>query len=373
MSKILPRLLIISAYHAQSHDYWAQQLIQQLDEYDCTLIALPARYYAWRMGGNALSLMAEFSQELAQHYDVVIATSMVDLATLKGLCPHLQSSQLILYCHENQFEYPQHAALSNAAKQQQNSNRVSAQMRSIYSAMAADKVIFNSHFNRNTFLEGCESLLKKMPDFTCPIAPLIKAKSYVAGIPLAQDVAEKALKVNEKAITLQADTPLRIVWAARWEFDKGMDALLCIADQLEQKKIPVEWLVLGQQFRKMPEAAQQFLARHSHSIVQSGFIESREEYLRCLDSADIVLSTSLHEFYGIAVLEAVACGCWPLLPKQQVYPEMYGEAHLYQCAESAVEQIKAIYIDGLNAKLCLLNDPVDNARTIEQYRAIIAA
>lgn len=373
MSTLLPRLLIISGYHAQSHNYWAQQLMLNLDEYDCQLISLPPRYFSWRMGGNALSLMAEYSDVLAQDYDVVIATSMVDLATLKGLCPSLQRSQIILYCHENQFEYPKHAALNNDGQQQQNNNRLSAQMRSVYSALSADKVIFNSEFNRHTFLSGCEQLLKKMPDFILKAAPIIQAKSFVVGIPLAADVLPVIEPKPDSLITIQAAKPVRIVWAARWEFDKGMDDLLAIADELQAQKVPVEWMILGQQFRKMPEAAQKFLSRHTSSIKHSGFLDSREDYLKLLTSGDIVLSTSLHEFYGIAVLEAIACGCWPVLPNSQVYPEMYGKEHLYSHNKCAVEQIKSIYQDGLNDKLYLLSEHLNNGQIIEQYRNIIAA
>lgn len=372
MLKTRPRLLIISAYHAQSHDYWAQQLMLNLDEYDSQLIALPARYYAWRVGGNAMSFMAEFSEVLSQSFDLVIATSMVDLASLKGLYANFHDSQLILYCHENQFEYPAHTFLDRQAEQQERSNRLNAQMRSIYSALVADKVIFNSEFNRDSFFSGCQKLLKKMPDFSPDAAALIQQTSFVAGIPLATDIMQNAHLAGQEPIALTSKQPLRIVWAARWEFDKGMDDLLVIADRLQEEGVDIEWLVLGQQFRHMPEAAKQFLARHSDSIKQAGFIDSRADYLKALSSADIVLSTSLHEFYGITILEAVACGCWPILPQQQVYPEMYGDKHLYQGAEGAVKQIKAIYREGLNAKLCLQNQHLNNARIVEQYRTIIA-
>jgi hypothetical protein len=44
----------------------------------------------------------------------------------------------------------------------------------------------------------------------------------------------------------------------------------------------------------------------------------------------MVLSTSLHEFQGLAVLEAVQLGCIPILPNRLVYPELFNSTYLYK-------------------------------------------
>ena len=41
-----------------------------------------------------------------------------------------------------------------------------------------------------------------------------------------------------------------------------------------------------------------------------------------LQSADIYVSTAAHEFFGIAAVEAIAAGCYPLLPRRLSYPEL---------------------------------------------------
>ena len=43
---------------------------------------------------------------LARDYDLALATSMVDLASLRGLIPKLAAVPSLLYFHENQFAYP---------------------------------------------------------------------------------------------------------------------------------------------------------------------------------------------------------------------------------------------------------------------------
>ena len=58
----------------------------------------------------------------------------------------------------------------------------------------------------------------------------------------------------------------------------------------------------------------------------------------------MILSTALHEFQGISVLEAVQLGCIPVLPNRLVYPEMFGLDYLYESApqEHKKESVAAV-------------------------------
>ena len=69
--------------------------------------------------------------------------------------------------------------------------------------------------------------------------------------------------------------------------------------------------------------------RLSNKVLHFGYVDAREDYCSWLKRCDIVVSTSLHEFFGISVVEAVRAGCRPLLPNRLSYPELFTEEFLY--------------------------------------------
>ncbi|MBT8149241.1 MAG: glycosyltransferase, partial [Gammaproteobacteria bacterium] len=127
------------------------------------------------------------------------------------------------------------------------------------------------------------------------------------------------------------------VWNHRWEYDKGPQYLLAFARALQASHLHCTLHVVGQQFRQQPKAFDELEklldAGERGSTLRKGvwgFIETRDRYRALLASCDIVLSTALHDFQGISVLEAVQAGCRPLLPDQLVYPEQFAAEYLYR-------------------------------------------
>ena len=78
------------------------------EHFDWRSLTLSPRHFSWRIRGNPLALLYEDDNaaEIAQA-DLVVATSMTDLASLRGLCPTLTKIPNIIYFHENQFAFPE--------------------------------------------------------------------------------------------------------------------------------------------------------------------------------------------------------------------------------------------------------------------------
>jgi len=310
------KALLLSAYDAGSHKHWRQGIELGLSEIDWTVLTLPARYFSWRIRGNPISFIERYHDELHQEYDFIFATSIVDLATLKGLIPSLAITPALVYFHENQFEYP---------KSKHQKSLLEAQMVNLYSAMAADMIVFNSDYNRRSFFDGCHRLMKKLPDFTLHDLPSrLQHKSSVVPVPVADHLfeASKHRSLKKGAI--------KILWNHRWEYDKGPDKLLLFLSELEKSQIEFEVNIVGEQFRQMPPEFEVINTKFSKQIKAFGYVSNIDDYVKLLSRCDIVLSTAIHEFQGLAVTEAVAAGCIPLVPDRLSYVEYIDKPYRYQ-------------------------------------------
>ncbi|GGB93558.1 glycosyl transferase family 1 [Marinobacterium zhoushanense] len=317
------RILLLSAYDAVSHRYWRQGLVNAFPEHQWTVLSLPARYFSWRIRGNSLSWAFGERERLSQPYDLVIATSMVDLSALRGFVPSLAATPTLVYFHENQFDYPESGREYRS---------VEPQILNLYNALCADRVLFNSAYNRDTLLSGADALLRKLPDQVPPgLVDQIRARSQVLHVPLP-DVAF----LPHEPVT----GPLEMVWNHRWEFDKGPELLLAAVTELQAAQVPFRLHVVGQQFRSTPPVFEQLHQRLAQSgqLGCWGHIDGIGEYRRLLQRADVVLSTALHDFQGIAVLEAVAAGCRPVVPDRLAYPELFPD----DCRYAEVDESRSL-------------------------------
>jgi glycosyltransferase involved in cell wall biosynthesis len=335
--KNVKKVLLLSPYDAMSHRYWREGLVAEFPEHQFTVVTLPARYFSWRFRGNSLTMAHD--ERLQADYDLLIATSMTDLSALIGMCPSLAAVPSILYFHENQFAYPDNPDNRKTAKNKDleaaSQRTVELQMTSIYSAIAANQLVFNSAYNRNTFLEGVDALLAKMPDHVPDgICSSLERKSLIVPVPLGEE-CYKAKRRSGK---------FSILWNHRWEFDKGLDELKQIVLGLLDRDVDFVFHLAGQRFKSihLVMAEVKGLLKDHNRLGNMEFIESRQKYLALLADSHCILSTSRHEFQGLAVQEAIASGCIPIVPDRLVYPEYVEEQWRYNCPQQAVELLETI-------------------------------
>ncbi len=305
-------ILVLEPYYGGSHKAFLSGLRSLPLNYN--FMTLPARNWKWRMR-LAAPVFAEMLHKSSARYDRIICSSYVDVAAFRGLAPGwVREVPLITYFHENQFVYPvqvederdAHFALTN-----------------VTTALASDRLAFNSTYNLTSFLKGAERLIKRSPDLRLDYAyKLIHDNSTVLypGIDFSMIDAEQ---------NYERDSAPVIVWNHRWEHDKNPELFFSALFKLDDESVDFKLVVLGQSFENSPKIFQEAKKKLAHKILQFGYVEQKQDYARWLRKSDIVVSTAKHEFFGISVIEAVRAGCRPLLPNRLSYPELFPGEFLY--------------------------------------------
>jgi len=307
------RVLYLDPYHTASHRSLALAL-KERSRHEVTLLTLPPRKWKWRMRGAALAFEPKVRALPGPPADVLVTTDFLNLSEFLALTRDLwpRPPRTILYFHENQLTYP---SPSNDARD------FHFGLVNLYSALAADRVLFNSSFHREDFLAAAEELIGKMPDFRPGGVPArIRAKSEVLGLPLDLAAMDRARAERKEPW---------ILWNHRWEEDRNPAAFFEAIEELDRRAARGEGpgfglVVAGQTYQSRPAVFDAAREKLSHRIESWGFVDGREAYLELAARCSVCVSTSFHEFFGVSVMEAIYLGCVPVLPRRLAYPEIVG-------------------------------------------------
>ncbi len=336
------KIALLEPFFTGSHKDWAKGY-QQSSQHHVDIFSLPGRHWKWRMHGGALSLAEQFLQA-NKHYDLLLATDMLDLTSFLALTRKKTAAiPVALYFHENQLTYPWSPQDQDVQLDRDNHYAFI----NYSSALAADRIFFNSDYHRQSFLDALPAFLRQFPDKRMgENVGLLQGKCQVLPLGLDLHRFDKTKQNNKR------DLPL-LLWNHRWEYDKNPSDFFHLLFELQAEGFEFELAVLGASYTKAPEIFEKARQQLKKEILQFGYTDTFEDYARWLWQADILPVTSNQDFFGASVAEAMYCHTYPLLPNRLAYPEhiptaqqatyLYDDpADLYAKLKSAIQQISAI-------------------------------
>ncbi|MCH2083214.1 MAG: DUF3524 domain-containing protein [Saprospiraceae bacterium] len=345
-------LTLVEPFFTGSHQQWALQY-QKHSQHNVHILSLKGKYWKWRMFGGAVTLAQKFAAAPVPT-NLFLLSDMTDLCTFSSLLPPaFRQIPLAIYFHENQITYPWSPTDPDISLQRNNQYGFI----NYTSALAADKVFFNSEYHKSSFLEGLIPFLKQFPDHRgLDNIKRIEDKSKVLSLGL--DLKSLSL------YNVQKHKNATLLWNHRWEYDKNPEEFFQLLFRLKEEKIEFKLIVLGESYKKSPAIFAEAKKRLADEIIHFGFAPSKEKYIQLLQEADILPVTGYQDFFGISVVEAIYAGCYPLLPNRLAYPQHIPEdkrqEHLYSSTEELYQKLKE----------AILN--IDQIREVEKLSDFVA-
>ncbi len=313
------RILIIEPYFSGSHAAWAEGYARH-SRHRVEILSLPGRHWKWRMQGAAPELAARYRERVAagKEYDLLLASDMLDLAAFLGLLGPAPRPPVALYFHENQLAYPRSPGPGHSAEKEGFARERWFGFINFTSALAADRCFFNSSYHRESFFTALAGLLQRFPDFRLEESTAkLRNRSEVLYLGLGLKALDKAKPELRPA----SSQPPLILWNHRWDYDKNPEGFCLLLLELLDAGADFNLVLIGAESGWRPESFARLTERLGRRLLHSGFAADFSEYASWLWRADILPVTSHQDFFGISVVEAIHCGCYPLLPDRLAYPE----------------------------------------------------
>ncbi|XP_039255731.2 tRNA-queuosine alpha-mannosyltransferase-like [Styela clava] len=322
-------LLILEPFYGGSHKQLIKTITNSLDNHNVKydLFTLRAKKWPWKARCGAIMLSEAIPRDVS--YRTLFCSSDLSLSEFVGIRPDFYHCHKVVYFHENQLVYP--VQKSETLDFQFGYNQ-------ILTALAANEIYFNSLYNFQSFVMNINEFLRRIPEYKPKdIKEKIESKSKVLHFPLTFNKEISTLKVKEDS----NEKILHIVWAHRWEYDKDPLTFFKTLFELQENDFKFCVSILGQGFTDVPKVFTEGKEKLKEGTIQNwGYVEDRNKYLSILQSCDVAISTAIHEFFGVSMMECCYSGCYPLCPNKLSYPEIYPSECLYNTPRQLYKKLR---------------------------------
>lgn len=300
-------ILAVEPFYSGSHKAFLKGL-QERSRHRIIPVKLNYKGWKWRMHGDSVTL-AEMTSHVEEPIDLLLISSMTNLPAFLSLTnPRFAHTPKIIYMHENQLTQPMPEG---------EERDLTYCYINYLSMLVADRILFSSRFHMEDFMKALPGFLENFPDdkpFRTVEKIRNKSQVMLPGLDLtALDRHPDTRSGNRRPV---------IVWNQRWQFDRNPAMFFRVLNRLNDIDLEFDLILAGDSTHEKPEEFERAWRRYSDQITHFGYVEDVETYSRLLHSGDIVVSTATYEFFCVAIMEAIYCGCHPLVPNRLHYPEL---------------------------------------------------
>jgi alpha-1,6-mannosyltransferase len=158
----------------------------------------------------------------------------------------------------------------------------------------------------------------------------------VVRVPLGVDLATFAPRDGQ----VRAKGQILLVHCGRLSAEKRPQRSLTTLATLRASGLPVRLVVAGD--GPLRPRLERRAARAGLPVIFAGFLSGRAELAALLASADVVLAPGPAETFGLAALEALACGTPVVVSAESALPEVAGEAGASVPGEDLAAGVRAV-------------------------------
>jgi len=362
-------ILAVEPFYSGSHRAFLKGL-QENSSHNIIPIKLDYRRWKWRMHGDSVKL-AEMSSHINEEIDLLLVSSMTNLPAFLALTnPRFAHTPKVMMMHENQLTQP---------VPEGEERDLTYCYINYLSMLTADKLLFTTKFHLNDLLKSLPAFLDHFPDDKhYNTVDQIREKSRVIYPGLNLSVFDQHPDTRD-----QNKRPV-IVWNQRWQFDRNPSMFFKVLNRLNDIDLEFDLILAGDTQHRKPEEFERAWKRFGDQITHFGYVENVQNYSKLLHSGDIVVSTATHEFFCVAIMEAIYCGCHPLVPNRLHYPELIPDGlhkpllHapvLYDTEDDLFRNLKDLLTGKTKplpkASLQNINKHLDWSRMIDRYDSLL--
>ena len=318
-------VLFLESYMRGSHKTIANAY-RKHSKHRVELIGLPGKKWERKVCESGVTFSDMINREFwKRDFDMIVATDLMNLGDLRTLQrAYIQDIPVVWAGHEHQLEWP-----SEGLKSAGDMNLLFA---NVVSTLCADRCFLESDWSYRSYLDKLKELVSPQ------IYDRIAEKTFVLYMGVELEAFDRF------RVAKQYEVPT-ILFNHRLEPDKNPGEFFRALEILNQEGLDFKVIVTGQPLgSKAPPDVERGVKALGDKIQHFGFVEDYQKFVELYWQSNICVSTALHEYFGMSVVEGMYCENWPIFPNRLTYPmfipKEFHQDHLYNDFDDLVNKLR---------------------------------